>query len=193
MESIVLAEPMRSEPTPITERDFVPPFGQIAIGKPCVLRCPPFLISPPNTTYRQRRPNCAWLFGSAVVAEELGLLPAPHANQHHLDCCDAHPASGLGQNPKLPHCNIVVCFTSISRPRQEGSIRRYVGRLLPRGSPSPRPGPDPPPYQNGGHCGGDGSVLRLRAAVARTNWRWLAAYPARGLLTLLLFEQLIVV
>jgi hypothetical protein len=28
---------------------------------------------------------------------------------------------------------------------------------------------------NGGHCGGDGSVLRLRAAVARTNWRGLAA------------------
>jgi hypothetical protein len=35
MESI-LAEPMRSEPTPITERDFVPLFGQIAIGKPRV-------------------------------------------------------------------------------------------------------------------------------------------------------------
>jgi hypothetical protein len=28
---------------------------------------------------------------------------------------------------------------------------------------------------NGGHCGGDGSVLRLRAAVARTNWRGPAA------------------
>jgi hypothetical protein len=40
MESI-LAEPMRSEATPITERDFVPLFGQIAIGKPRVLRCPP--------------------------------------------------------------------------------------------------------------------------------------------------------
>ena len=26
---------------------------------------------------------------------------------------------------------------------------------------------------NGGHCGGDASVLRLRAAVARTNWRGL--------------------
>jgi hypothetical protein len=47
MESI-LAEPMRSEPTPITERDFVPLFGQIAIGKPRVFTM--FAI----TTYRQR-------------------------------------------------------------------------------------------------------------------------------------------
>jgi hypothetical protein len=26
---------------------------------------------------------------------------------------------------------------------------------------------------NGGHCGGDGSVLRFRALVAMTNWRGL--------------------
>jgi hypothetical protein len=37
---------------------------------------------------------------------------------------------------------------------------------------SPRPGPDHRPT-NGGHCGGDGSVLRFRALVAMTNWRGL--------------------
>ena len=36
----------------------------------------------------------------------------------------------------------------------------------------PRPGPDHRPT-NGGHCGGDGSVLRFRAVVAMTNWRGL--------------------
>src|SRR6476646_8801032 len=34
----------------------------------------------------------------------------------------------------------------------------------------PRPGPDHRPT-NGGHCGGDGSVLRFRALGAMTNWR----------------------
>jgi hypothetical protein len=37
----------------------------------------------------------------------------------------------------------------------------------------PRPGPYLPPYQSGGHCGGDGSVLRFRALIAMTNWRGL--------------------
>jgi hypothetical protein len=36
----------------------------------------------------------------------------------------------------------------------------------------PRPGPDHRPT-NGGHCGGNGSVLRFRALVAMTNWRGL--------------------
>jgi hypothetical protein len=45
---------------------------------------------------------------------------------------------------------------------------------------------------NGGHCGGDSSMLRLLAAVARTNWR----EPRRMIPRLahaVLFEQLIVV
>jgi hypothetical protein len=35
----------------------------------------------------------------------------------------------------------------------------------------PRPGPYPPPYQSGGHCGGDHNVLRSRAVVTGANWR----------------------
>jgi hypothetical protein len=69
--------------------------------------------------------------------------------------------------------------------RRRGAV---VARLLPFNSiiegqnaepwPGKRVTASPHPDQglitalpNGGHCGGDGSVLRLRAVVAMANWR----------------------
>jgi hypothetical protein len=61
-----------------------------------------------------------------MIAVERGLLPAPYANQHHLDCGDAHSASELGQpatRPKRPLCQLSPA-TDIAAHR--GLDRRYL-------------------------------------------------------------------
>src|ERR1700730_4805392 len=111
-----------------------------------------------------RRRDFVTLLGSAAATWPIAarakhnklvrpFLPLRAQREADEFCGDVEPRRGCGRSGKLLF----------------GLLRRALAGMRLSVAP-PRPGPYPPPYQSGGHCGGDRNV-RLRAVVARTNWR----------------------